>query len=215
MDKGKLVVASLIAALGVSACAGVSESIQRVEERVKAKREAQAQQQVQQEQQGKGEQPSQQASAVPALAEESAVAKGPLVGKVFQNPYSELEKRFKINRGIQFGAFGKQTVAFDVTAKAGRRVVVFRQKGEEKWLVTGDMSVPVPAKGLVFVGTAEEDETGEGDPKTVCTAGGKTVQAFGFMKGSKKRFDQPAGSLAWAVDGEGKPAPVTKLVCKY
>lgn len=145
----------------------------------------------------------------------SASAGSELIGRVFRNPYEDLAKTFKLGKGVSFGDMGKQVVAFDLSSKTGRHVVVLKEKFTDRWVVTGDFMIDSPAKGLAFVGTAEDDGTGDGPPATVCSAAGKTVQAFGFLKSSKKRFDQPEGALAWTVDRDGKPSPVTKLTCKF
>lgn len=104
-------------------------------------------------------------------------------------------------------------LAFDLSHKTGRRVLVLKQQAAEKWIVTGDMPVTAPTTGLGFVGTSDGEE--EGDPTTTCYSGSKKVQALGFLKVSKRRFDQPTGALAWTVDTTGKPTAVTKLVCRF
>lgn len=145
----------------------------------------------------------------------STVAAGEMVGKVVGNPHEDMSKKFKIARGIQFGGMEHPVVAFDLSNKAGRRVVVMKQQSTDHWLITGDIAITAKTPGLALVGTADEDDSGEGDPQTICTSGGKVVQAFGFLKASKKRFDQPAGGLAWAVDKSGTPMAVTGLTCKF
>jgi len=158
--------------------------------------------------------PAAKPSAV-AQATPGAVLDGELVGKVYKNPYEDLAKSFKIARGLSFGAPGKMVLAFDLSGKSGRRVLALKQRAAEQWVVTGDMAVTAATTGLVFVGTTEEDESGEGDPKTTCSVAGKTVQGFGFLKASKKKFEQPAGGIAWTVDGNGNPVAATGLACKF
>lgn len=213
MNKKQLVTVALMAALGSAACnTTLGESLQQANERAKAKQA--------QPGQTTGPAPASQparsdAPVAQAAADKPSTGGRDLVGKIYRNPYEDLAKSFKIGSGISFGAMGKQTLAFDLSSKTERRVLVLKEKGADKWVVTGDYPVSAPAKGLSFVGTAEDDGTGDGPPATVCSTGGKTVQGFGFLKASKKRFDQPDGALAWTVDREGKPSPVTKLVCKY
>ena len=140
---------------------------------------------------------------------------GPLVGKKFKDPYNELEKSYKIGKSaVSFGPMGKQILVLDATDKSGRRVLVFKELGTDNWVTTGDIAATAPAK-VALVGTAEEDDTGDGPPATTCSVGGKSVQGFGFLKASKGRFDQPTGSQAWIVDAAGVPTATTKLFCKF
>ena len=147
-----------------------------------------------------------------------SIKNGDQYGKVYTVPARELSKKFKIATGLKFGT--PAILAFDASNSAGRRVILLSQKGASRWVVTGDLAVKAPTNGLVFMGTvdkqeADEDDSGEGAPKTTCFIDSKVVRAFGFLKLSKNSYDQPFGGLAWTVDKEGKPSPVTKLNCKF
>jgi len=139
-------------------------------------------------------------------------ASSPLVGRTFTGPHTVLDQ-FKNTQTLDFGGEGLSRRVVHVGELTGQKhVLVLINRGRD-WIVSADLAIVPPTRGLNFVGTNDESDYA---PAIRCTVDGQRAVVFGFLRPSGRTYLSANPDLVWSLDAAGRPVPVkgTQISCK-